>query len=115
MWTEIIPQHPGYVRDDAARVLWAPIPSIYLPPTLHDDVYKTLHILRAREMESSGRIIGKHGKHLKRITEQSGAMYIFLMEDTGMIEIWGTRESHEKAKQLLTSHIHAVCSVVGEE
>jgi hypothetical protein len=37
------------------------------------------------------------------------------MEDTGMIEIWGTRDSHEKAKQLLTSHIHAVCSVVGEE
>ena len=51
-------------------------------------------------------LIGKAGCHFKRITEESGASYIWHNRDTNVIEIFGEEENRELAKTMIQYEIY---------
>jgi len=51
-------------------------------------------------------LIGKGGCHFKRITEESGASYIWHNRDTNVIEIFGEEENRELAKTMIQYEIY---------
>jgi len=104
-FTTILPQNPGYYLrlfpDSTYTLEWSPVPSHYSPPSLHQGIWKQ-QVPVDKSIEK-GLIIGKQGRHLKRITEKSKCLYIFLLQDT--IEIWGSYEAVQQAEQELTKHL----------
>ena len=104
-FTRIIPQHPGYYyryfSDSNCVLEWTPVASYYSPPLLHPNV--TVKQVQVDAPLEKGLIIGKQGKHFKRITEATGCLYIFLKQDT--IEIWGTEQAVQQATTEIQAHL----------
>lgn len=106
MFTQIIPEHPGYtwVWDQGQWFLrWEPIPNVYSPPVFTSRSFETLP-LPAEAIPILAFLIGKNGRFLKWITSRSDTHYIFVRH--GRFEVWG----HSQAKtafaiRLLRSHI----------
>jgi len=80
---------------------WQPIPGVYSPPALHPNIWFGDFILDGHALSMAGRLIGREGKNLKRITHEAGAHYIFLRQDRGCVEVWGSYESIGTAFGLL--------------
>jgi hypothetical protein len=102
--TSILPQYPGYIwrqMPDGVALDWAPVSTYYSPPVLHPDIYMIR--VPIRTMLARGLIIGQHGHHFKRITESTGCLYIFMMQDN--IEIWGNREAVHAAQMEIVKHL----------
>ena len=104
-FTTILPQNPGYYLrlfpDSTYQLEWAPVSSHYSPPSLHPGIWK--HQVPVDDKLEKGLIIGKQGRHLKRITEKTNCHYIFLKQDS--IEIWGSQASVLQAEQQLKKHL----------
>jgi len=106
--TSIIPQYPGYIwrqLPDGGALDWAPVSTYYSPPILHPEI----HMIRVpiMTMLPRGLIIGQYGYNFKAITENTGCLYIFMMnfkmQDT--IELWGTKEAVCKAQMEIVKHL----------
>jgi hypothetical protein len=80
---------------------WKPVPGVYSPPALHPNIWFGDFILDGRALSRAGRLIGREGQNLKRVTHEAGAHYIFLRKDRGCIEVWGSYESIGRAFGLL--------------
>jgi rRNA processing protein Krr1/Pno1 len=106
--TRIIPQYPGYYQryfPDGSFVLeWVPVPSYYSPPNLHHGI--CVKQIQVDTQVEKGLIIGKQGKHFKRITESTGCLYIFLKQE--YIEIWGSEQAVQQAQKEIEAHLNAL-------
>jgi hypothetical protein len=105
--TEILPSYPGYVwkkHDGNVSLDWAPIPSIYSPPVLHQDLVKGF--VPVHVPVPMGIIIGHQGHHFKTITHKSGCLYIYYNQD--YIEIWGTQDAVNRATHELLQHLFSI-------
>lgn len=106
---QIIPQHPGYywAQDQQGRwdLRWEPVQGYYSPPKFDLHLQQYLLLVPDDFLAEMGFVIGRLGKHFKRITEVSGTKYIFFRSDSRNIEIWGAcSESIQYAVSLLEEH-----------
>ena len=53
-------------------------------------------------------LIGKDGKHFKRITKAAGVSFIWYNEDINSVSIWGLEENLQTAISLLYTQIEKV-------
>jgi hypothetical protein len=105
--TEILPSYPGYVwrkHYDNVTLDWAPIPSIYSPPVLHQGLVKGF--VPVHVPVPIGVIIGHQGHHFKTITHKSGCLYIYYNQDC--IEIWGSQDAVNRATHELLQHFFSI-------
>jgi hypothetical protein len=104
-FTKIIPQNPGYYHryfiDGSYALEWTPVSSYYSPPNRHYGI--CMKQIQFDDRLEKGIIIGKQGKHFKRITENTGCLYIFLKND--VIEIWGTEKAVQHAEWEIKVHL----------
>ena len=106
MTTTIVPAFPGYLQQNGCLTAWAPIPRVYSPPLLHFGVrLRTLDIGNLAPGTIS-LLIGGNGYFFKRITEESGALYLFVRGP--VIEVWGMGGSVEHALELLYHRIQTL-------
>jgi len=107
MNTQIIPQHPGFQWNwdgFAWQLSWTVIPTVYSPPSLFPLIRKIVY--KVPDETAMGRVIGRNGLHFKKITQLSGALYLFYNEPE--IEIWGFGEAPEQAKWILDNHVTSI-------
>jgi len=99
----IVPQHVGYMTVLRANTgwhyEWAPVKGVYSPPALEPGIRCVKIDIPLILRDRIGEIVGKGGKHLKKITAAAGCLYIFVRDDT--IEIWGKDETFACACSLL--------------
>ena len=109
VFTQIVPQHPGYVWSwdvEACmwELTWEPVPGVYSPPVLHSHLWWNQLDVPDNCRDLCGRVIGKQGYFLKRITEASRALYIFL--HGSRFEIWGlSSEGVARARDMVWRRI----------
>jgi len=96
---------PGYSVQRTGQVEWMPMGNgVYSPPVLHYGIAVTYMALDPKEYQILGLIIGKQGIHFKKITELSGALYIFARHQ--WIEVWTIEpQAMHVAMQMLRYHV----------
>lgn len=77
---------------------------MYNPPIAH---YCHVNVSNIDE-QSILKVIGRNGHHFKRITETSGASYIWWNRYLGIIEIWGPHHAMTTAKRQIETHIMGI-------
>ena len=88
--------------------IWNPIPNQYCPPMLHQGIYPWRFQILPEHIHLMGKFIGKEGIHFKNITAISGCVYIYFIQDSSEIEIWGNYHTIQHAFYLLSNHIYQV-------
>jgi hypothetical protein len=75
---------------------------------MNDDAYINGSLTGALDKAQVKYLIGKKGKHFKRITKEADVSFIWYDEDNHSVMIWGPQEQLPNAVQLLFVHIEKV-------
>jgi hypothetical protein len=80
--------------------------------TYTEDVHVSGSLEGVLTKEDVKYLIGKDGKHFKRITKLAGVSFIWYNEDENSVSIWGLQENLQTAISLLYAHIEKVKSAI---
>ena len=73
-----------------------------------EDAYVSGSLEGVLSKEQVKHLIGKDGKHFKRITKAAGVSFIWYNEDINSVSIWGLEENLQTAISLLYTQIEKV-------
>lgn len=109
------PRYPGYTwksSDGKWQLQYQPVKGRYSPPILATGMQVSSITVPPDLQNQIGRVIGREGIFLKKITEISGVSYIFYRNDRKEMEIWGvnTHNIHH-ATSLLYYHFFVMIQV----
>jgi len=89
---------------------YAPISNVYCPPVYHAHVQCNVLWVAPEHQYLMGRVIGKSGFFFKKMTQDTGCIYMYYRKEWGCIEIWGYPPNAQWAMHLLWHHLGKVIS-----